>query len=351
MTQLNLAPYSWKDLNEEVLFPIYLTHLTFFPSFNEPFPHLPDTLQYLHLSLHFNQPLEDDLPESITTLIIASKSFNHNINFEWLPNLKRLQIGDKTKLGKFNHNIFENLPDGLTSLKIYSKVFNKKFSKLPSSLLHLSIHSNVFQHPLNDCLPSSLLSLSIGTKYSQHLNSLPSSLTSLEIIGHQYEHSLSTLPTSLKYLSASGVHTTKHDLTNLTSLYSLNLMLTSLSESHALSLPPSLLRLYLHQFNGPLVIPPYLQYLSLDFSCAFLPDILPLSLSTIKLASALTFLFYTELQFPILSFINRVSIVDEWSCKLTRNLNQSAHCLTELTVEVFSVKILLLLLFFILNFY
>ena len=203
--------------------PNNITHLTFGRYFDLPVDHLPQSITYLTFGENFSQPLTH-LPQALRVLNLG-QSFHHQLDS--LPN----SIHTLTTYTKASIN---SLPSSLTQLEHHSMTNNLNctvpcllthlclsgggalfdLSNLP--LKYLEIHGTDDFNPNLNTLPSTLRRLDLSGAWDGPLDSLPSSLTQLNIASQLFNHPLDHLPPSLTCLSLQHCsHLFAHPLHNL----------------------------------------------------------------------------------------------------------------------------------------
>ena len=154
-----------------------------FNSFNQNPIQIPNNIEKISFSNHFNHPLYEEfiddgihklqsfLPRNIKEIFFDN---NFNQPVDYLPEgIVKLRFGlcfDQT---------LDNLPSSLEVLKLSGK-FNRSLENLPGNLRKLNFrsekvnifNSEYFNQPL-DFLPQSLRILKLGKKFSHPLNNLP----------------------------------------------------------------------------------------------------------------------------------------------------------------------------------
>ena len=121
-------------------------------------------------------------------------------NVELIKKYKKVIFGFSFNFNPHAIDIINNLPEGITFLKLIG--FNNSIDNLPCSLKELELCSS-FNRPL-DFLPYGLTNLTIGQKrwptscYQYGFNNMPATLTHLTLYGVPY---LGNLPRSVTHLS------------------------------------------------------------------------------------------------------------------------------------------------------
>lgn len=148
--------------------------------YNKELNDLPDFLENLYLSSHFDQPV-NNLPKTLKKLSIGdfiNDRFNQSVNN--LPvNLEILQLGTK-----FNQSV-DYLPNSLKIL-ILGTEFNQPINNLPNLLEELTIgykYNNCYFNQSVDNLPKSLKILLLNLDNKILINKLPYGLENLLLIG------------------------------------------------------------------------------------------------------------------------------------------------------------------------
>ena len=129
----------------------------------------------------------------MTTQVITT---NELLNVS--PDCKELFINCKD----FNHPL-NSLPFSLQKLIIYSKGFTQSLDDLPSSITTLELNCT-YKGSLGK-LPSSLETLIITDPlFNLSLSDLPASVTNLRIVSEDFQQPLEVLPSNLKNLYIEG---------------------------------------------------------------------------------------------------------------------------------------------------
>ena len=230
-----------KSFNHTInrILPPSLTHLTFGEQYNSCVRYLPDNITHLTFGYWFNLPV-DHLPQSITHLTFGE---NFSQPLTHLPHA--LQV---LKLRQSFHHQLESMPNSIHTLTTYTRA---SINSLPSSLTRLEHHSTI--NNLNCTLPSSLTHLHLsGGGPSLDLSNLP--LKHLEIGGtDDFNPNLNTLPTTLQRLDLRRAWNGPLDSLP-SSLTQLNI--ASFRFNHPLDhLPPSLTCLSLQECNNLFAYP------------------------------------------------------------------------------------------------
>lgn len=129
------------------------------------------------------------------THLYLGENFNHSVDN--LPkSLKYLEFWGSNGFSRF-HQPINNLPDGLTHLKL-SVFWNGSIDRFPNSITHLVLGQN-FNHSV-DKLPNKLTHLTFNYYFNQPINNLPNSITHLSF-GVSFNMPILNLPRNLVYLS------------------------------------------------------------------------------------------------------------------------------------------------------
>ena len=195
------------------LLPATITHLKFGAEFNHPVDNLQPILQSLELPFNFVHPL-DNLPNSISTLLAAT---SHPIKS--LPSsLTHLTL---QRMGKMSCP----LPSTITHLRIATGDTSIDISSLP--LIALVVWDGQLEPNYNygyvhalDSLPASLTSLEVfSPEFRRPLNHLPSSICRLKIRASEpFTYTLSNLPPSIAHLELAYPFPNVEQLLDLSSL-------------------------------------------------------------------------------------------------------------------------------------
>ena len=234
-----------EEMDDPILIPRTLTHLTLGSRFNQPIAHLLwqlEKLVCLKLGSCFSHPLHI-IPKKENENENENEKENEKENGkekELLPNLTSLQLG-----GGFNHMLFSPLSETLTNL-VLGDGFNQPLpQKLPQGLKALSLGYS-YDLPLPKDLPTSLTKITLGNRFNQPICFLGLTRLTTLVFGMNYRQNITPfsefLPPSLTDLSLG------------------NWFNSPLKE-----LPPNLVSLKLReQFNQPLpVLPTTLKTLTL----------------------------------------------------------------------------------------
>jgi len=122
--------------NFDVLFPPFITHLTFGWWFDQPIENrIPSTITHLRFGNHFDQPIENCIPSSVV-----------HLKFDTF----------------FNQPIKNNIPTSVTHLT-FGWHFEQAVSDIPSSVTHLFF--NTKESIDFDTIPSTVRYLQIRGEY------------------------------------------------------------------------------------------------------------------------------------------------------------------------------------------
>lgn len=134
--------------------------------------------------------------------IIFDPNFNESIvgmkRFDYLQYIKFCGIDNK-KLGEFNQNIENKLPNELTILELINTKFNNSVNKLPKSLKCLKIVGGIFNNTVNK-LPESLNYLYLDGEFNQNVDQLPKGIKIL-ILNGKFNKNIDKLPDSVELLA------------------------------------------------------------------------------------------------------------------------------------------------------
>lgn len=183
---------------------------------------LPDNVDVLFLDIEKNQPIEFEFPAKLKELKIEywfnasigllsnsletldlGDSYDKKINNILPPNLKHLHLGKR-----FNHHLYDILPDCLETLIIRNENYMGKISQFPRNLKTLCLSYNK-SHVLPD-LPHQLENLMLKNKFSQKIKHFPPSIKNLSV-GIMYNHEICFLDFQHLKIMDFGFSTYEHD--------------------------------------------------------------------------------------------------------------------------------------------
>jgi len=201
--------YDINELDKLVHFP-NLREVIFHPMFNKDIDkgYFPNTVRTIIFGSEFNGKVHPFcLPENLTTLHFG-KSFNKKFDDYTLPSsLIRLDIGDS-----YDHPIEGNLPDQIIELTLgRSYIHTINDDDLPQSIQKLTIKGN--PKIVNNSLPNTITELNLIGNFNQAVNihTFPENLEILRF-GNIFNHHIdpNSLPMTLKLLRIGTGY--KHDL-------------------------------------------------------------------------------------------------------------------------------------------
>lgn len=152
--------------------PNHITHLKFYPFFNDEVDDLPPNLIYINFNYNFDQPV-NNLPSKLIYLKFG-QNYNQPLFIKYLSNLIFL------KLGRSYNQSVDDLPDSLKHLTLLNR-FVRRVDNLPR-LKTLFIHG-YFNQKI-DNLPETLEKLYLTPDFQQPITKLPKSIKVIKMYDH-----------------------------------------------------------------------------------------------------------------------------------------------------------------------
>lgn len=250
-------------MQDEVVFPPSLSHLTLSHATTLPIANFPLNLKHLSVTRELLRFFEVDLfPTSLVEMNVIL-NITSPIDLRKFSVMQRLSITIKRNINSIE------LPPKLSFLFIHSREnkVNMECIKSPATLTHLILIAEAEA----TSLPSTLTDLTLGHKFTANLDMLPTSITNL-VVGRNFNCNIDKLPQSVTHLELGARFNQKIDKLPT------NLVFLSINKDGKSNEG---------QFDQPVdCLPPQLLYLCLTSKFNQLLDCLPAKLVYLELGES-----------------------------------------------------------------